>query len=67
VLMLVLAMVVVALYVMAPRISAQFPAAQPALDSYVAAVDQGRVWLDATMKSIVASLKGLAGTDSAQQ
>jgi predicted Zn finger-like uncharacterized protein len=63
VLMLVLAIAVVALYVMAPRIAEQIPGAKPALDSYVAAVDTARVWLDQTTRSLISGLQGLAGGD----
>jgi hypothetical protein len=59
--MLVLAIAVVALYVMAPRVAEQFPGAKPALDSYVASVDVARVWIDQTTRSLISGLQGLAG------
>ncbi len=61
VLMLVLAVALLAAYVMAPKLAQQFPAAAGALQAYVAAVDAGRVWLDGMLKSAIGFLKGLAG------
>jgi predicted Zn finger-like uncharacterized protein len=65
VMMLLVAVGIVALYVMAPRIAEQIPAAKPGLDTYVAAVDGARGWLDETTRAIVTSLQGLAGSDDA--
>ena len=64
VLMLVIAVIGLVAYVMAPQISAQIPAAKPAMDSYVSMVDAGRVWLDATTQSLITSLRGVAGNDA---
>jgi predicted Zn finger-like uncharacterized protein len=63
VLMLLLAVAVIAVYAMAPRIAEQFPGAKPALDTYVAGVDNARAWLDTATRNVVTSLRGLAGTD----
>ncbi|MGL5012352.1 MAG: zinc-ribbon domain-containing protein [Paracoccaceae bacterium] len=65
VLMLILAALVIALYVMAPRIAEQIPGAKPALDSYVATVDAARTWLDGATKNLVTMLRGLAGNSDA--
>jgi predicted Zn finger-like uncharacterized protein len=65
VLMLVLAIAIVVVYVMAPRIAEQIPGAKPALDSYVAAIDVARAWLDQTTRSLISGLQGLAGGDDA--
>ncbi len=65
VLMVLLAVAVVAMYVMAPRIAEQIPAARPALDGYVAAVDSARAWLDTATRRVVDSLQGLAGASDA--
>ncbi|OYU38476.1 MAG: hypothetical protein CFE33_14280 [Pseudorhodobacter sp. PARRP1] len=62
VLMLVVAVVLLTAYVMAPKLQQQFPAAAGALQAYVAAVDAGRVWLDGALKSAIGVLKGLAGS-----
>ncbi len=51
-LMVVVAAVGVATYVMAPKLSQQFPAAAPALAGYVTSVDKGRVWLDGLVKQL---------------
>lgn len=45
-LIVLLAVIALLLYVNAPKISAALPAAEPVLTSYVALVDQARVWLD---------------------
>ena len=51
VLMIVLALAIVALYVMAPKLAQQIPAAKGALEGYVAVVDSARLWLDAQLRS----------------
>ena len=61
VLMLILAVALLAAYVMAPKLSQQFPAAAGVLQAYVAAVDAARLWLDGLLKSAISFLKGLAG------
>ncbi len=61
-LMLLIAVLAAALYVMAPDLSRQFPAAEKALAGYVAAVDQARAALDSLVRSAVGFLRGLIGT-----
>jgi predicted Zn finger-like uncharacterized protein len=61
VLMLLVAVVIVALYVMAPKLAEQMPAAAGALTAYVSFVDAARSWLDATMQAAIAFLRGLSG------
>ena len=61
---LVIALIGLVAYVMAPQISAQIPAAKPAMDGYVGMVDAGRAWLDATTQGLIASLRGLAGNNA---
>jgi predicted Zn finger-like uncharacterized protein len=63
VLMLLLAAVLVALYLMAPRLAQQIPGAKGALDAYVAGVDQARVGLDGATKSVIAALQRWAGSE----
>jgi predicted Zn finger-like uncharacterized protein len=63
VLMLLIAVGIVALYVMAPRIGEQIPAAKPVLEGYVATVDGVRGWLDDATRAVVTTLQGLAGGD----
>ncbi|WP_050524771.1 zinc-ribbon domain-containing protein [Pseudorhodobacter wandonensis] len=58
-LMLLIAVVLVAAYVAAPKIVAQFPAAEGAMTSYVAWVDAARVWLDNAMRNAIAALQNL--------
>jgi hypothetical protein len=58
-LMLLAAMILVALYVMAPQIAQQIPGAAPAMESYVAMVNDARVALDGLIRSATALLRGL--------
>ena len=60
VLMLIIAVALAMTYIMAPRIIAQMPGAAPAMRSYVATVDAGRLWLDGMMKSASGSLRSLS-------
>ena len=60
-LMLILAVALLAAYVMAPKLAQQFPAAAGALQAYVAVVDAARLSLDGLLKSAMGFLKGLAG------
>lgn len=57
-LMLLLAVALVALYVMAPQISRQIPGAAEAMTSYVQAVDGGRAWLDGAIRKATQLLNG---------
>lgn len=52
VLVLVLSMSGLVIYLVAPQLMQRFPAAEPALTSYVANVDRGRIWLDARMRRV---------------
>lgn len=56
-LMILLALAVVALYVMAPKLAQQIPAAKGALDGYVAAIDAARLWLDGLMRSATGAME----------
>ncbi|WP_372839736.1 zinc-ribbon domain-containing protein [Phaeovulum sp.] len=44
-------------YSFAPRISLALPVLEPTLARYVAAVDTGRIWLDAQMRSVIERLQ----------
>jgi len=55
---LVVIAILAALYAQAPRIKAAVPALGPTLDSYVATVDRGRVWLDETVRGALLSMSG---------
>jgi len=57
-LMLLLAVIAAAIYMAAPKLSAQFPALESTLTNYVANVDSARLWLNNLMKSATHSLNG---------
>lgn len=54
---LLVAVLVLGLYVVAPTLAQKVPALAPALGSYVAMVDSGRIWLDEQMRSLTATLQ----------
>jgi predicted Zn finger-like uncharacterized protein len=58
---LLIALVLVILYVMAPQLAARYPATEPAMTAYVATVDSLRVWLDGVMQSAAGALRGFGG------
>lgn len=58
-LMLLLGVALLAVYVMAPKLALQFPAASNALTQYVAAVDGVRMQFDGLLKAAIAFLHGL--------
>jgi len=60
-LMLFVAVIFVALYTMAPRISEQIPGLAPTIAGYVAAIDALRGWLDGVMQMAITGLRGLTG------
>ena len=60
-LMLVVAAAMVALYVLAPQITAQSPGLGPTLDAYVALVDAVRSHLDGLIRQATGFLQGLSG------
>ena len=64
VLVMIVAVALAMAYIMAPRIIAQMPGAAPTMRSYVAAVDNGRLWLDGVMKSASGSLRSFTGDGS---
>lgn len=57
---LVAAVFATAVYTAAPRISAHLPAAKAPLQTYVAGVDQARLWLDGVMKAATQAVRDLA-------
>lgn len=61
---LVVAVLLVVLYVLAPMISARFPEAQGALDQYTAIGDSVRVWLERAMQSAIEKMRTLMATSS---
>lgn len=63
-LVLLLAVIIVALYIMAPRISEQIPGAAAAMTSYVEVIDGMRAQLDQLIQKATAMLRG--ASDGAQ-
>lgn len=61
--MLAIAAVLVALYIMAPRIAQHLPGSAPAMARYVEIVTDLRLQLDRTIAGAVTGLKGLTGQD----
>lgn len=57
-LMLLLAVLAIALYVLAPHLSQAVPALADPLAAYVATMDEGRIWLDATIRDLMARTGG---------
>lgn len=55
---LLIAVILLGLYLLAPTIAARVPAAEPILNTYVSGVDAARSWLDGQMKSLTQSLNG---------
>ena len=60
-LMILIAIAMAVIYMMAPKLSQQFPAAAGVLNAYVAWVDQLRVGLDRMVTHAIAFLNGLIG------
>jgi hypothetical protein len=58
VLSVVIGALVVALYVMAPRLAQQIPGLDGVLTGYVAAIDAARLWLDGLMKAAIGLMRG---------
>ena len=54
------------LYISAPRLAAAVPALEPSLQAYVAAINSGRAWLDATLQSVLTMLDTAAQDGAAQ-
>lgn len=52
-----LAVIIVVGYVLAPRLAEQFPAAKGALDAYVAGIDSLRLWLGSVVASVNSRLE----------
>ena len=60
--LVVLAVVIVALYILAPAVAVKYPAMAGVAAAYVTAVDTARVWLDTNLRLLVAKLQDLAGS-----
>jgi len=57
---LLIAVIGLLLYVFAPQISETVPALAPYMESYVLAVNEGRIWLDEQIRALMSSLDGMA-------
>lgn len=60
-LMLILAVIVLVLYILAPKIAEQIPGLAPAMETYVATVDAIRAVLDGLIRRATGFLQGLSG------
>lgn len=64
---LLIAVVLLLLYIFAPQISEAVPALAPYMESYVLAVNDGRIWLDEQSRALMSWLDGMAsGTDGTE-
>ncbi|WP_298909161.1 zinc-ribbon domain-containing protein [uncultured Aliiroseovarius sp.] len=61
---ILLAVLLVSLYVLAPQISERFPQAQGALDQYTTMGDGVRLWLEGAMQSAIEKMRALMDTSS---
>lgn len=59
-LMILLALAIIALYMMAPKLAEQIPAAKGALQAFVALVDAARLWLDGLLDKATGWISGKA-------
>ena len=59
--MLALTALLVAIYILAPKLSAQIPALKPALTAYVEAINNARAWLDTTLHGVIEKIEAAAG------
>lgn len=57
-LVMVVAVLIVALYVMAPNLARQIPGLEGPLTGYVAAVDAARLWLDGLLRGATGQIRG---------
>jgi len=60
-LMIFLAALLLAVYVLAPNLSQTVPVLEPALSAYVETVNAARVWLDQTLQSLISRIDGMGG------
>lgn len=61
---LLLAAIAALIYAYAPHLAQLVPGAEPLLDSYVAAVDAARIWLDAQLRAVIAQVQAGAQPQS---
>ncbi|AXI47783.1 hypothetical protein C1J03_18280 [Sulfitobacter sp. SK012] len=61
-LIVLLALILSAIYLFAPQLSAAVPALEPTLTQYVALIDQGRVWLNGQVTTFLQWLDAMASS-----
>ncbi len=59
--LVLIGVILLAIYVLAPVIAEKVPSLAGVLSAYVAAVDAARVWLDSQIRSLIGMLRGLEG------
>lgn len=64
---ILLAVILIALYIFAPKLAAAVPALAPALDAYVEAVNGARLWLDGQVRGLMGMLDGMASESPAPE
>jgi predicted Zn finger-like uncharacterized protein len=62
-LILLVAILLVALYVLAPKLAETIPALRPTLAAYVDAVNNARGWLDEMLRGLIAKIESAAGAE----
>lgn len=60
-LVIFLAALLLAVYMLAPKLSETIPPIEPALTAYVEVVNAGRAWLDTTMQGIITKIEAMLG------
>jgi predicted Zn finger-like uncharacterized protein len=60
-LVIFIAALLLAVYMLAPKLAETIPAIEPALTAYIEAVNVGRAWLDAAMQGIIAKIEAMVG------
>lgn len=60
-LVIFLAALLLAVYMLAPKLSETIPAFEPALTAYVEAVNVARAWLDTAMQGIITKIEAMVG------
>lgn len=64
---LLIAVIALLVYIFAPQISEAVPALAPYMESYVLAVNDGRIWLDEKIRGLVSMLDGMASDAPASE
>lgn len=59
--LVLIGVILLAIYILAPVIAEKVPALAAVLSAYVTAVDAARIWLDGQIRSLIGMLRGLEG------